>query len=108
MLAGFRIRLACAFAMLAPLGLHVQQATANEFVCRPSTLSRDAADLAASWSKSRAPLRILAIGSSSTVRRDRHFLTVFSLIPKRCASFAAEACDRCSSARTACVVLALP
>lgn len=66
MLAGFRIRLACAFAMLAPLGLHVQQAAATEFVCRPSTLSRDAADLASSWSKSSAPLRILAIGSSST------------------------------------------
>lgn len=66
MLAGFRIRLACAVAMLAPLGLQVQQANATEFVCRPSTLSRDAADLASGWSKSGAPLRILAIGSSST------------------------------------------
>lgn len=66
MLAGFRIRLACAFAMLAPLGLPVQQANATEFVCRPSTLTRDAADLASSWSKGSAPLRILAIGSSST------------------------------------------
>lgn len=52
--------------MLAPLGLQVQQANATEFVCRPSTLSRDAADLASGWSKSGAPLRILAIGSSST------------------------------------------
>lgn len=66
MLAGFRRRLACAFAMLAPLGLQVQQANATEFVCRPSTLSRDAAALTSSWSKSGAPLRILAIGSSST------------------------------------------
>ena len=66
MLAGFRIRLACAFAMLAPLGLQAQQANATEFVCRPSTLSRDAADLTSSWSKGSAPLRILAIGSSST------------------------------------------
>lgn len=48
------------------------------------------------------------IGSSPTIARDRHFLTVFSLIPNRLASSADEACDRCSSARTACVVLALP
>lgn len=66
MLAGFRIRLACAFAMLAPLGLQAQQANATEFVCRPSTLTRDAADLASTWNKGSAPLRILAIGSSST------------------------------------------
>lgn len=66
MLAGFRIRLACAFAMLAPLGLQVQQANATEFVCKPSTLTHDAVDLASSWSKGSAPLRILAIGSSST------------------------------------------
>lgn len=48
------------------------------------------------------------IGSSSTVWRSRHFLTVFSLIPKRRANSAAEACDRCRSIRTACVVVALP
>ncbi|AZO78786.1 MULTISPECIES: SGNH/GDSL hydrolase family protein [unclassified Bosea (in: a-proteobacteria)] len=52
--------------MLAPLGLQVQQANATEFVCRPSALSRDAADLASSWSRGSTPLRILAIGSSST------------------------------------------
>ena len=52
--------------MLAPLGLQVQQANATEFVCRPSTLTRDSADLASAWSRGSAPLRILAIGSSST------------------------------------------
>ena len=66
MLAGFRTGLACAFAMLAPLALQVQQANATEFVCKPSTLTHDAADLASTWSKGNAPLRILAIGSSST------------------------------------------
>lgn len=66
MLAGLRTRLACALAMLAPLGLQSQQASASEFVCKPSTLTRDAADLASAWSKGSSPLRILAIGSSST------------------------------------------
>ncbi|MGX1787762.1 SGNH/GDSL hydrolase family protein [Bosea sp. NPDC055332] len=52
--------------MLAPLGLQVQQANATEFVCRPSTLTRDAGDLASTLNRGGAPLRILAIGSSST------------------------------------------
>lgn len=66
MLAGFRTGFACAFAMLAFLGLQSQQASASEFICKPSALTRDAADLASAWSKGSAPLRILAIGSSST------------------------------------------
>ena len=48
------------------------------------------------------------IGISSTDSRLRHLTTVFSLIPTCLASCATEACYRCSSARTACVVLALP
>src|SRR5689334_25291929 len=48
------------------------------------------------------------IGLSSTDCRDRHLITVFSLIPYCFASCAIEAGDRWSSARTACVVLALP
>lgn len=48
------------------------------------------------------------IGSSATVWRDHHSLTVFSLIPKPRASSADEACDRCDFARTASVVVALP
>lgn len=66
MLAGFRTGLACAFAMLAFVGLPSRQASASEFICKPSTLTRDAADLASAWSKGSTPLRILAIGSSST------------------------------------------
>lgn len=66
MLAGFRTGLACAFAMLAFAGLQPQQASASEFICRPSTLTRDATDLASTLTKGAAPLRILAIGSSST------------------------------------------
>lgn len=66
MLAGFRTGLACAFAMLAFVGLPVWQASASEFICKPSTLTRDAADLASAWSKGSSSLRILAIGSSST------------------------------------------
>ena len=66
MLAGFRTGLACAFAMLAFVSLHSRQASASEFICKPSTLTRDAADLASLWSKGSTPLRILAIGSSST------------------------------------------
>lgn len=43
------------------------QASASEFVCKPSSLTRDgAAGLASAWSKGGAPLHILAIGSSST------------------------------------------
>jgi hypothetical protein len=45
---------------------------------------------------------------SSTLARLRHFRTVLGLIPKRSASAATEAFDRCHSARTACVVLAQP
>jgi hypothetical protein len=48
------------------------------------------------------------IGRSSTAWRPRHFITVLGLSPKRSARCATEAFDRCSSARTACVVLALP
>ena len=66
MLAGYRTGLACAFAMLAFVALQPQQAGASEFICKPTTLTRDAADLAAVWSKGSTPLRILAIGSSST------------------------------------------
>lgn len=68
MLAGFRTGFACAFAMLALPVLLSQQANASEFLCKPSTLTRDAAglDLASAWNRSGTPLRILAIGSSST------------------------------------------
>ncbi|MFT8803614.1 MAG: hypothetical protein ABF876_07065 [Acetobacter aceti] len=37
-----------------------------------------------------------------------HFVTVFGLIPNASPSAASEACYRCSAARTACVVVALP
>jgi hypothetical protein len=47
-------------------------------------------------------------GFLRTLARLRHFSTVFELIPKRSASAATEAFDRCNSARTACVVLAQP
>jgi len=66
MLAGFRTGLACAFAMLAFAGLQPRQANASEFICKPSTLTRDAIDLASAWNRGGTPLRILAIGSSST------------------------------------------
>lgn len=66
MLAGFRTGLACAFAMLAFSALQSRQASASEFICKPSTLMRDATDLASAWNNGGAPLRILAIGSSST------------------------------------------
>lgn len=66
MLAGFRTGLACAFAIFAFAGLQSSQASASEFICKPSTLTRDAADFSSAWNKGSAPLRILAIGSSST------------------------------------------
>jgi len=66
MLAGFRAGLACALAMLAVSTLQVQPVSASEFVCTPSALTRDVAALAAGWSQGASPLRILAIGSSST------------------------------------------
>lgn len=47
------------------------------------------------------------IAAFSTLRRDHHFPTAFLLIPYRLASAAPEAFDRYSSARTACVVLAI-
>lgn len=68
MLAGFRTGFACALAMLALPALQSRPAKASEFLCKPSALMRDSAglDLAAAWTRSSAPLRILAIGSSST------------------------------------------
>jgi acyl-CoA thioesterase-1 len=66
MLGGFRTGLACAITMLSLPGLLLQPASASEFICKPSTLTRDAADLASTLAKGNAPLRILAIGSSST------------------------------------------
>ena len=45
---------------------------------------------------------------SSTVVRLRHFATVLGLIPSSRLSVASDACDRCITALTACVIVALP
>jgi acyl-CoA thioesterase-1 len=68
MLGRFRTGFACAIAMLALPVLQPQQARASEFVCKPSSITRDAValDFASAWRDGGAPLRILAIGSSST------------------------------------------
>ena len=81
----------------------------EDVVQRQAGLTRSAT-IAASSMAERVELRrsFGPIGSSSTVRRDRHFLNVFSFSLKRRANSAPETCDRCSSARTTCVVLALP
>lgn len=63
-----RTAFACAFAMLSLPGLTLSAVNASEFICRPTSLVTAAAspDFASLWRKGEGPLRLLAIGSSST------------------------------------------
>jgi len=63
-----RTAFACAFAMLSFPALQLSAAHASEFICRPSSIVTEALapDFAATWRGGSKPLRILAIGSSST------------------------------------------
>lgn len=59
---------ACAFAMLVLPVLQPTMAMASEFVCKSSSIVSEAVglDFVSAWRADKKPLRILAIGSSST------------------------------------------